>query len=1230
MKSSSWSASATDVARDRVIELKDGKDQPWERVKGRLRHYSSYPHVLAYVIPVLLASLAAQTWFKSGTVIANGDIGPPVVQGTSYLSHWNQVADGVGAPSYDIVALPYSGFLRAAQAVGLGTSGSQRIWLTLLIAGSSVTVVFFARSLALSPLAAGLAGVLGTFNVYHIIMATFDPVPASALILCGFLGGLVVRAGLRNDSRSGLLAFVVISAASGFIFTNPPHFVLLVAWVAICSLLAWARGGRRSFRSALLFLLRASPLVVLANAWWIVPAAMTIQQPIFSERLAAPGPLEWTWTDGRASIANAFTLNTTWGWNEAMYYPYAAQMDRLPFAPLRFAFPSLAVLGLVLSKGRVRRLAVSLGVVSLVTILVVKGLHPPLVALNRWFYVHVPGFWLFREPSKVLLFLVLAYAVLAGVGAASVIALKGRWRDPAAVVVATLSIAAIVYAYPLFTGDVIPDKRPVLPPAHVRLPNAWSQASEYLNALPDEGKILVLPNADFYGLPTTWGYYGVPFTRLAIQRPVLEPLPGGGFNLPGVAEELATSIQGDLLDGRAEDSVSTLRALGIRYILLRRDLDSSFQDRQLANPDALARGLNNAPGVQLLRSFGLLDVYILEPREAPEVFSAVPAVSGGQPSLIPRALPLLPQNESLVMPEGFPLEMSSAGEWSPGGKTRILRIGTEALWALEAVETSAGLSVEFVDPIAATLGRRTVQPLPPRILHFPNVEPPALVSVNDSTFVFKGGRGPVRLGYATLPQKVEFGVRERGNPVAINVNSHGPVGDCNRYDQRTPKELGLSASTLDIDGVPTLRLSAREHTACVRFLVRPFEQAATYRVQFDYRGVSGSPPSVCLWQEVAESCAALPELDPSPGWHHFDAATKISSKAEALRLFFYAASTGRSTTTTEYRHPQIDAFEQGITRRLELPPSSEVGRWNLPQGWLPETIESPLPDPKPIDVHSHGPLGDCNNYDRRTPEEVGLSASTLSLDAIPTLRLSSRDHAACVPFPVSPFEPGATYRVQFDYRGVSGAPARVCLWQEAEDSCAELPELDPTPGWHHFDETTQISSKAKALQLTFYAFGTGDTTTTTEYRDIGVTVDAASSLFLVQEPRNANLPIIDYDKLSPNEFEVNVNGADAPFLLVLTESYADGWRVEMDGEDVSPPHVTVDGYSNGWILDRPGNYDLHLVYAPERFARLAKWISLISIVGLVAYGLARLLKNRRLAVDTERAETTQQDAIRSN
>src|SRR5204863_74082 len=106
-----------------------------------------------------------------------------------------------------------------------------------------------------------------------------------------------------------------------------------------------------------------------------------------------------------------------------------------------------------------------------------------------------------------------------------------------------------------------------------------------------------------------------------------------------------------------------------------------------------------------------------------------------------------------------------------------------------------------------------------------------------------------RVGYATLPETGGISLWGLRSILPIDVSAKGPVGDCQNYIRRTPKVVGLSASTLSLDGIPTLRLSARDHAACVAFPIKPFEPAATYRVEFDYRGVSGSPPRVCLWQE---------------------------------------------------------------------------------------------------------------------------------------------------------------------------------------------------------------------------------------------------------------------------------------------------------------------------------------------------------------------------------------------
>ena len=50
----------------------------------------------------------------------------------------------------------------------------------------------------------------------------------------------------------------------------------------------------------------------------------------------------WTWTEGRATLLNAFWLNTSWGWVHPEYFPYADKFDSLPLSILRFVIPAAA------------------------------------------------------------------------------------------------------------------------------------------------------------------------------------------------------------------------------------------------------------------------------------------------------------------------------------------------------------------------------------------------------------------------------------------------------------------------------------------------------------------------------------------------------------------------------------------------------------------------------------------------------------------------------------------------------------------------------------------------------------------------------------------------------------------------------------------------------------------------------------------------------------------------
>lgn len=1157
-------------------------------------------------MPTLLAVLAVQTWFTPGTVIATGDLPPPIVPGTEYQSHWNGVGNGEGSPSFEIVAVPYFEGQRIVESLGMGPGGFQRLWLSVLFAGSAAAAVFFAFPLLRVPLAAGTAGVLVTFNAHRMVTGP-DPVPLAAFIVAALLSGLILRAGLRREQASGVLPFVVVSAGLGFVFANPPHFALVLVWVSASVALVAAFAGRQAARAALAFVLRATPLALVVNAWWLVPAALTILDSGFGERYAAEGVDAWAWTHARASLTNALALNTSWAWSKPEYYPFAASLDRAPLEFLRYLPFVLAVVGVLLARARERRLALSLLVIGLVGVGVAKGLHEPLPVVNRWLYDHLPGYWLFRDPAKVLLLVSFVFALLGGLAVARLVGTERlpRWLG---VGLAALGLGgALAYAYPLLTGDVIPDKRPLLPSAHVTVSRDWQRASVFLNEAPNPGKVVILPRGDFYQLPTTWGYYGVSFARLAIRRPVIENQAGAYFKASEALSGIVAALERDLLEGRSRDAAGKLMTVGAGYVLLRYDLDRDFPGREIADPRVLEAGLTRIPGLERVRAFGDLQVYRLAPSSGREVVAAIPVSFVGEGHLIPEAIDALPRRGALVT------EVEDAEEtmWSMGGATSVHRLGGSVRQVSVRTEDEE-LAVRLTDVATFQVGDRRLASTASEKIRFPGVSPPAAVTVGATEFLVDRQRSRwTELGTVDVPGRTVLRAwsRESNGPVLFERGVR--VGDCARSGSGGLARGRLSARVVRRDRQPTLRLTARAGSACVSFRVTPFRRNGLYRISFDYRSVAGEAPRVCLWEERRERCAPLSPLAPTAGWRRFDEVVAPTTGTEALRLFFYADAPDEGVTVTEYRNAAVGVY-RSAGRRPTHAGVERVGRLTLPKGRTTTKMQSPTVPTPSLPLRAIGPVGDCNRFDERTAFQVGLSSALVRRDGIPTIRLAAQDHSACVSVPVAPFDPKSVYDVRLAYRGVSGSPPRLCLWEEGPDRCASLPPFDASSGWHRFETRFEPAPETEGIRVFLYADGSGEGVTVTEYRDISVA--PSTSVGLIGIPAGHRLPMITYRRSGPGEFQLRISGATDPFLLSVTEAFASGWRLERTPNEQTgnAVHVAVNGYANGWVIPWRGTYELRIVYGPERLARAARWLSSIALtIAVILLVASRTLRMAR-------------------
>lgn len=1158
---------------------------------------------VAYSVVGLLAAVACQTWFESGRFIAAGDIPPMLGTGVGHGSTalWGHWVDGGGAPSYQISGFLPALLMRVVDAAGGSDILAQRVFLTLLFAGVAVGVAYFAGAFTNRPAAVLTAGAVGSINPF-VMTNVPNPITLLLLGMVAVLGGLVVRA--ASGSAPSPVVFAAVTVGASYLVQNPPSVVLCAAWVVVLSLLASALVGPGGIRRALRFLLRTTPWVLALNIWWLVPAAIALGGG--GDDLAAVTDVRaWEWTHVRSSPLNVLRLNAGWAWGHREYFPYSSFLDQPSVMALGLVIPIIGLAAPLLVGGRARRSSAALAVLALGLVVLGTGLHPPFGSLNLWLYQNVPGYWMFREPAgKVGVPLVVIYGALVAIVVGVVLCRRrARWGRPLAVLVGVAGVIAIgVPSYPLWTGLVVPGDRAALPSAHVAVPEEWRAASAVVNASDRPGKALVLPLGDYYQMPTTWGFYGADvIARSLIRRPTITRLPGGYFQSSSGFADLVDATESALLVGDVSAARRLLQSLGVSHVLLRYDFDRRPPGRQIADPDRLARALEQVRGLQQVRPSPVVTVYEVERRRTGLVQAYGAVVQGrGSPdtSLVASTLP-----DEVVVSGSLPARGFSTWSWrgernrallrlsAPGLFRAVVRSSATPLYTVKAASSGSGAQFSVVPIGAVSLGGREL-PLPGG----------TVVPVPDEATAVRIGRHVVPLssdervvpGSGVMP--ITF-LTSSGRQVTPDF---GEVGDCNAADALAPSATGLSSRV--VEGEPAaIELRARAHAACVSMDLGSHVPGAAYRLRVDHRTAAGTTARACVWQTGPDRCATLPPLDRSSEWQRFEAFVDPEPGTTKLTWFLYADGAGTATTVTQYRMPSIERLDP-VNRGVTMDARSTATDLILPRGTHQLALERPSTKP------SLGPfsgVGDCNAADDMDAAAAGLSATPIHDQPQPAVRLRARHHSACVAAPVVGFVGPEPYRVSFDYRTTSGDPARVCLWQRGPDRCAVLPPLARSASWRTYSVTVTPETGTTGAELFLYADGMGTGETVTEYRAVRIVPSSSFSVVVSPRVSTSGAPVVSVEEQSAERYRVRLHGGRGPFTLVLADPFHRGWRIKGLAEGTSPEHVMVDGYANGWAFDGPVGGTVVLEFEPgttARWARRASTAAGAAAIGVLAFG----------------------------
>ncbi|MEX2255488.1 MAG: alpha-(1-_3)-arabinofuranosyltransferase family protein [Acidimicrobiia bacterium] len=516
-----------------------------------------------------------------------------------HLAIWDSTR-GLGRPRWDFWPAT-AAVLAILRGVGLGPDLAERVWhaalLTTAGVGAAAALRLFRPRLGLEHWLVALLYAFGPFAAVYLLPTNLFVGHAFApwFLFC------FVR-GARGDRP---WRWAAVFALLVFVPGNMNYPALIFAALTMVPAALYLVLVERSvpWRAALGWGLRAGGLALLVSAAALV--TVRASSAINQENLQLTETVREinrtsSWSESWRGLG---FWGAYWGDSRGAILPQFARFFWWPVVLLTFAVPVAALATLWRSRWRPRLLYAGILVLGLILMV---GAYPldaptPYGRALLWAFDHFPGILAVRSGHKAGVLVALGAATLAAVAFAAVVrrarARAGDWRRPRPLIaLGAVGVIVLASAFPFWTGRLYSADDGI-----AALPAYWEQATEYLDARPGDGRVLVVPSTALGAY--TWGRSGDDILEGVLDRP---SIARGLLTTWSGTEEAADLVAGiDDYVNAGDYEPGTIgpiaRRLGIEYVLVRNDLDWPATNRpRPASLDALRAD----PDLELVRSFG--------------------------------------------------------------------------------------------------------------------------------------------------------------------------------------------------------------------------------------------------------------------------------------------------------------------------------------------------------------------------------------------------------------------------------------------------------------------------------------------------------------------------------------------------------------------------------------------------------------------------------------------------
>lgn len=482
-------------------------------------------------------------------------------------------------------------FLRA---LGLSVWLTERLFHALLIALGGLGMVALLR--VFRPRIGGghlLAGLIYSFGPYSA--AFLQPTNLYAAYAAAPWLGL---AALRGVTSTRPWHWAASFALVVFLLGNADLPGVTFAALVVLPALVWAVAERTAtIRQAVGWLARAGVLtlgVSLAALYKTATGAATLSYRLETTESPQIVNAASSWTESLRGLG--FWLTYFRGGAD-LARPQSEVYFSSPLVILAtLALPMAAFGALVSSRVRGR---VFFGTGLVLGTVVMVGVFPlddpsPYGSLLLNLFDSLPSLAAFRTSFKAGALLMIGTAGLIGLGYPAFQRWAGATRLSRAVPAVMAAAVVLAVSLPFWTADLYDRAK-----SYETLPAYWPEALEYVDSLPGDGRVLVLPGTT--RTEYRWGWVGDDIVDALLARnsavdtaiPLSEPLTAN----------LLHAVSDSVAEGTYEAGTLApmLRRLGIDRVVIRNDID--WQTTRILRPARLD-GVRRDPDLNLLRTFG--------------------------------------------------------------------------------------------------------------------------------------------------------------------------------------------------------------------------------------------------------------------------------------------------------------------------------------------------------------------------------------------------------------------------------------------------------------------------------------------------------------------------------------------------------------------------------------------------------------------------------------------------